>query len=112
LENLKGTIYSGRSRHRWEDNIKIDDKGIRCEVVDSIHLLQDNFHWSASVSTGLGFPVPQKTVNFLTSCATVIVTRRTVLCVLDYVGCTYSVSLILSLLASFKEANEYDVLIG
>jgi hypothetical protein len=30
----------GRSRHRWEDNIKMDLKEIECKNVDWIHLKQ------------------------------------------------------------------------
>jgi hypothetical protein len=30
-----------RLRSRWEDNIRIDIKGIGCESVDWIHLAQD-----------------------------------------------------------------------
>jgi hypothetical protein len=37
----KKTLPSGRSRHRWQDNIKTDVKKIRCEGFDWIHLAQD-----------------------------------------------------------------------
>jgi hypothetical protein len=30
----KGERALGRTRHRWEDNIKMDLKGIECECVD------------------------------------------------------------------------------
>jgi hypothetical protein len=33
----------GRSRHRWEDNIKIALREIVWESVDSIHLAQDKY---------------------------------------------------------------------
>jgi hypothetical protein len=39
-ENLKGRD-SGRPRHRWEDNIKMDVREIWWEGVDWIHLAQD-----------------------------------------------------------------------
>jgi hypothetical protein len=34
LISLKGKRPLGRSRHRWEDNIKMDHKEIGCEGVD------------------------------------------------------------------------------
>jgi hypothetical protein len=39
-ENLKGREL-GISRHRWEDNIKIDLKKISCECVVWIHLAKN-----------------------------------------------------------------------
>jgi cobalamin biosynthesis protein CbiD len=37
----------GRSRRRWEDNIKMDLKGVRCEGMDWIELVQDRDRWRA-----------------------------------------------------------------
>jgi hypothetical protein len=41
LENLKGRDYLEISRHRWEDNIRMDLRETGWEVVDWIHLTQD-----------------------------------------------------------------------
>jgi hypothetical protein len=40
----------GRSRHRWEDNIKMDLKEILWEVVDWINLAKDRENWWAFVN--------------------------------------------------------------
>jgi hypothetical protein len=40
---LEGKRPFGRPRRRWEDNIKIDLKGIRCENVYWFHLILDRF---------------------------------------------------------------------
>jgi K+-sensing histidine kinase KdpD len=40
-----------RSRRRWEDNIKMDLRNIRLEIVDLIHLAQDIDWWWALVNT-------------------------------------------------------------
>jgi hypothetical protein len=34
-----GNRLLGRSRHRLENNIKLNDKEIGCEAIDSIHLV-------------------------------------------------------------------------
>jgi hypothetical protein len=44
IERPDGKRRLGRSRHRWEDNIKMDLKEIECEDVDWIHLAQGRFH--------------------------------------------------------------------
>jgi hypothetical protein len=38
---LQGTSTLARPMHRWEDNIDVDLKEIRCKVVDWIHLAKD-----------------------------------------------------------------------
>jgi hypothetical protein len=43
----------GRSRRRWEDNIKMDLKEIWFEVVNWIHLAQNRDRWRALVDTAL-----------------------------------------------------------
>jgi hypothetical protein len=35
----------GITRRRWDDNIKLDLKGIGCEGVNWIHLAQDRIQW-------------------------------------------------------------------
>jgi hypothetical protein len=41
----------GRSRYRWEDNIKMDLKQIGCEGVDWMDLAQNRAHWRAFMNT-------------------------------------------------------------
>jgi hypothetical protein len=47
----KGKKQLGIPRHRWEDNVKMDFKEIRCEDMDSIHLAEDRVQWLALVKT-------------------------------------------------------------
>jgi len=39
-------------RCKWEDNIRVDLKEIRCQFVNWIHTLQDRDHWRAFVDSG------------------------------------------------------------
>jgi hypothetical protein len=47
-----------RSRHRWEDNIRVDLKKIGWEGVDWIHLAQDGDRWWAVVNMVMNFRIP------------------------------------------------------
>jgi hypothetical protein len=46
----EGKRLPGRTRHRWEDSIKICLGEIGWEVVDWIHLAQDRYEWWAPVN--------------------------------------------------------------
>jgi hypothetical protein len=48
----------GRSRHRWEDNIKMDLREIEFGDVDWIHWAQDRDRWQALVNMVLNLQVP------------------------------------------------------
>ena len=48
----------GRSRHRWEDNIKMDLQEVGCGCMDWIELPQDRNRWRALVNALLNFRVP------------------------------------------------------
>jgi hypothetical protein len=48
----------GRSRHRWEDNIKMDLREIEFGDVDWINLDQDKDRWRAVVNTVMNLRVP------------------------------------------------------
>jgi hypothetical protein len=48
----------GRTRRRWEDNIKIDLREIGFGDVDWIHLAQDRDKWLALVNTVMSLRVP------------------------------------------------------
>jgi hypothetical protein len=53
----KGKTPLGRTRHRWEDNIKMDPRTIGCEDVDWIHLAQDAYRWLAAKNTVMNLRV-------------------------------------------------------
>jgi hypothetical protein len=48
----------GRSRRRWENNIKMDLREVGWEVVDWIRLAQDRDQWCGLVKTVMNFRVP------------------------------------------------------
>ena len=60
----------GRTRRRWEDNIKIDLQEVREGCGDWMELAQDRDRWRALLSAVMIFQVPQNAGNFLTSCRT------------------------------------------
>ena len=47
----------GRSRRRWEDNIKIDLQEVGCEGMDWIVLAQDRDRWRALVNAVMNLRV-------------------------------------------------------
>jgi len=69
----------GRSRHRWEDKIKIDLQEVGCGGVDWLELAQDRGRWRALVNAVMNFRVPYSVGNFLTSCKPVSFSRKTLL---------------------------------
>jgi hypothetical protein len=48
----------GRSRRRWEDNIKMDLQEVGCGGMDWIDLAQDMDRWRAFVNSVLNIRVP------------------------------------------------------
>jgi hypothetical protein len=48
----------GRSRRRWEDNIKVNHREIGFGNVDWIHWAKDRDRWRALVNMVMNFPVP------------------------------------------------------
>jgi hypothetical protein len=48
----------GRSRRRWEDNIKIDLKETEIDSGNWIQLAQDRVQWRAFVNTVMNLRVP------------------------------------------------------
>jgi len=63
----EGKSPLGRPRRRWEDNVKLDLKEVRCEGMDLIDLAQDRFRWRAFVNCGNESSGPKSGGNFLTS---------------------------------------------
>jgi uncharacterized protein YebE (UPF0316 family) len=51
MENLERKIAIGRSKRKWEDNIKIDLREIGWGIMDWVHLTQDRNQWRILVST-------------------------------------------------------------
>jgi len=47
----------GRTRHRWEDNIKIDLQEVECGDVDWIELAQDRDSWRELVNSVMNLRV-------------------------------------------------------
>jgi hypothetical protein len=50
MPNPEGKNPLGRPRRRWEENIRLDLREIRWEVVGWIHLAQDRNQWRAVVN--------------------------------------------------------------
>jgi hypothetical protein len=57
----------GRTRHRWEDNIRMDLLEVRCEGMDWVDVTQDRERWRALVNAVMNLRVPPNLGNFLTS---------------------------------------------
>jgi hypothetical protein len=58
LGKPEGKRPLGRSRRRWEDNIKTDLRGIGWCDMDWIDLAQDRDQWRALVNTVMNLRVP------------------------------------------------------
>jgi hypothetical protein len=57
----------GRPRHRWDVNIKMDLKEVRCRGMDWFDVGQDRDRWRALVNVVVNLRVPENAGNFLTS---------------------------------------------
>ena len=55
---LEGKRPLGRTRRRWEDNIKMDLKKIGCVCMGWIELAQDKDRWRALVKVVMNLRVP------------------------------------------------------
>jgi hypothetical protein len=56
--NPEGKRQLGRSRHRWEDNIKMDLQEVGCGGVDWIELAKDRDRWRALMSAVMNLRIP------------------------------------------------------
>jgi hypothetical protein len=54
----EGKRTLGRSRRRWEDNIKMDLREIGIDGANWIQLAQDRVQWRACVNTVMNLRVP------------------------------------------------------
>ena len=54
----EGKRTLGRTRLRWEDNIKIDLQEVGCEGADWIELAQDRYRWRALVIAVMNLRIP------------------------------------------------------
>jgi hypothetical protein len=63
----EGKRQLGRSKCRWENNIKMDFQAVVCGSMDWIELAQDRGSWRALVNKVMNLRVPQNAGNFLTS---------------------------------------------
>jgi hypothetical protein len=77
--NSEGKKSLGRSRRKWEDNVKIDLQEVGCGAIDWIKLAEDRERWRALLNAVMNLRVPYNTGNFLTSCKPVSFSRRIVL---------------------------------
>jgi hypothetical protein len=48
----------GRTRHRWEDNIKMDIREVGCWGMEWIELVQDRDRWQAFVNAVMKLRFP------------------------------------------------------
>jgi hypothetical protein len=62
----EGKRQLGRSRRRWEDNIKMDLQEVGCGGMDWIDLAQYWDRWRACVNAAMNLRAPYIAGNFLT----------------------------------------------
>ena len=55
---LEGKRPLGRPRRRWEDNIKMDLREVRCDPGEWIYLAEDRDQWRAYVRAVMNLRVP------------------------------------------------------
>ena len=58
VEKFGGKRPPGRTRGKWEDNIKIDLQEVGCGCMDWIELAQNRNRWRALVSAVMNFRAP------------------------------------------------------
>jgi hypothetical protein len=58
VEKPEGKRPLGRTRHRWEDNIKMDLQEVGCGGMNWIELAQDRDRWRAPVIAAMNLRVP------------------------------------------------------
>jgi hypothetical protein len=58
IRNSEGKKLLGRSRCRWQDNIKMDIKDVGCEIVDWIQMDWDRVHVCGLTNMVMNLLVP------------------------------------------------------
>jgi hypothetical protein len=58
VEETEGRGKLGRTRRRWEDNIKIDLQKVKCGCMDWIELAQDRDRWRALANAIMNLRIP------------------------------------------------------
>jgi hypothetical protein len=58
VSDAEGKRLLGRTRHSWEDNIKIDLRDIGCGGMDWINSALGRDQWKALVNTVMNLQVP------------------------------------------------------
>ena len=58
MRKREGKRPLGRSRRRWEDNIKMDLREVGCGGMDWFDLAHDRYRWRALVSAVMNLRVP------------------------------------------------------
>ena len=58
VEKPEGRRPQGRPRRRWEDNIRMDLREVRCGCVDWMELAQDRDRWRVLESAVMNLWVP------------------------------------------------------
>jgi hypothetical protein len=69
----------GKSRHRWEDNIKMDLQEVGGSCGDWMELAQDRDRWRALVNTVMNIRVPRERGISRLAAGPVSFSRRTLL---------------------------------
>jgi hypothetical protein len=67
IGNHEGKRPLGGSRHKREDNVRVNLREIDWEWVNWIHLAQVRNQWRAVLNMVMNLRVPSKAGNFLTS---------------------------------------------
>jgi len=70
MGKTEGKRSFGRTRRRWDDNIKMDLQEVGWGCGNWMELARDRDRWRALVSMVMNFRVPQIAGNFLTNCRT------------------------------------------
>jgi hypothetical protein len=106
----KGKKPLGKSKRRWEDNVKIDFREIGLSAMNWIDLTQDRDQWSALVNTIMNLPVPQNFRKFFSSCATGGFSRRAHLHGVSYATLRFGMPVYSFILSSYKYYMRREVL--
>jgi hypothetical protein len=67
VRSLREREPLGRTKRRWEDNIKMDLQKAEWKGMDLIDLAEDRKSWRELLNAVINFRVPQNLGNFLTS---------------------------------------------